>query len=347
MRWTLRSPDVPVRHPIPWITQYATPSLIAAIAYQGHPAADDPRWRESGAPDQEAYGRWCTRLCGMACLRMALIARDGRAPSLFALLDGCLDYGGYVEEPGGRVTGLLYRQFADFTRDRYDLHADVITDLDPSRIIRECDQGRLVMASVHKEIRRPELGHKQLWMICLRRSAAPFSKAHQREHRLPASRNSRDAQQNGRKSRHGTDKKSRCSSGRGRGLGASRRRPVRREPARVSKALGRGRAWWPGDSVKPAAMLSGLPTDRRCCDNHVAGLRGYGSRSLPGQLISAWASESSDASNRPALALTPARARVSMVWATCESLNDSTPWALVWELTVTPLVASAARYSPW
>jgi hypothetical protein len=66
-----------------------------------------------------------------------------------------------------------------------------------------------------------------------------------------------------------------------------------------------------------------------------------------GQLISAWASESSDVSNRAASALTPARARVWMVWATCDWLNDSTPWALVWELTVTPLVASAARYSPW
>ncbi len=150
-------PDLPARHPVPWITQYATPSLIAAIAYQGHPAADDPAWRESGGPDQQAYGRWCTRLCGMACLRMALTARDGHAPTLFALLGGCLDYGGYTEQPDGSVKGLLYRQFADFTRDRYRLHADVITDLDPSRITRECDQGRLVIASVHKEIRRPEL----------------------------------------------------------------------------------------------------------------------------------------------------------------------------------------------
>jgi hypothetical protein len=65
-------PDPPGRYPMPWITQYATPSLIAAIAYRGHPPADDPAWRQSGAPDQETYGRWCTRLCGMACLRMAL-----------------------------------------------------------------------------------------------------------------------------------------------------------------------------------------------------------------------------------------------------------------------------------
>ena len=148
--------DERTRHPIPWITQYATPSLIAAIAYQGHPAADDPNWQASGAPTQEAYGRWCTRLCGMACLRMALFARDGHAPSLFTLLDGCLEYGGYVEEPGGRVRGLLYRQFSDFTRDRYQLQADVITSLDPTRVRSELGQGRLVIASVHKEIRRPE-----------------------------------------------------------------------------------------------------------------------------------------------------------------------------------------------
>jgi hypothetical protein len=144
------------RHPIPWVTQYATPSLITAIAYEGHPPAEDPNWRASGAPTQEAYGRWCTRLCGMACLRMALIARDGHAPSLFTLLEGCLEYGGYVEEPDGRVTGLLYQQFSDFTRDRYQLQADIITSLDPTRIIAELDTGRLIMASVHKEIRRPE-----------------------------------------------------------------------------------------------------------------------------------------------------------------------------------------------
>jgi hypothetical protein len=149
-------PDIPVPHPVPWITQYATPGLIADIAYHGHPPADDPNWPDSGAADQQAYGRWCTRLCGMACLRMALTARDGQAPSLFALLRGCLDYGGYIEEPDGRVTGLRYREFADFTRDRYQLRCDVITGLDAGRIIRELDQGRLVMASVHKEIRRPE-----------------------------------------------------------------------------------------------------------------------------------------------------------------------------------------------
>jgi hypothetical protein len=70
-------PEQASQHPIPIVTQYATPGLIYAIAYQGHPAGDDPGWRASGAPDQQTYAHWCRRWCGMACLRMALIARDG------------------------------------------------------------------------------------------------------------------------------------------------------------------------------------------------------------------------------------------------------------------------------
>jgi len=89
-----------MRYPIPVITQYASPSLIAAIAYQGYLRTDDPRWRESGAPDLETYGKRCGRWCGMAAFRMALIARDGDAPSLYELAVGCTEYGAYVDEPG-------------------------------------------------------------------------------------------------------------------------------------------------------------------------------------------------------------------------------------------------------
>ena len=144
-----------MRRPVPSITQYASPSLIAAIAYEGHPRAEDPRWRESGAPDREAYAEWCARWCGMACLRMALLARDGAAPSLYDLAAGCMQYGAYTDEPG-RPQGLIYRPFADYARDKHGLRADVITELDPDRLIAEVDRGRLVIASVHPEIRRPQ-----------------------------------------------------------------------------------------------------------------------------------------------------------------------------------------------
>jgi hypothetical protein len=143
-----------IRHPIPLITQYASPSLIEAIVYGGHHRAEDPRWRESGAPDRETYDVWCARWCGMACLRMALLARDGVAPTLYELAVGCMEYGAYTDERGC-PQGLIYRPFAEYVRDRHGLRADVITDLDPARLMAELDAGRLVIASVHPEIRRP------------------------------------------------------------------------------------------------------------------------------------------------------------------------------------------------
>lgn len=136
---------------VPWVTQYASPSLIADIVYGDRSPDDDPRWRESGAPDRETYAAWCSRWCGMACLRMALLARDGVAPSLHELAMGCEEYGAYGPN------GLIYRPFAEYVRDKHRLRADVITDLDAARLTAELDAGRLVMASVYPGIRRPEI----------------------------------------------------------------------------------------------------------------------------------------------------------------------------------------------
>jgi hypothetical protein len=144
-----------MRHPVPSVTQYASPSLIAAMTYAGHPRAEDPRWRESGAPDLETYAAWCSRWCGMACFRMVLLARDGDAPTLYELAIGAMEYAAYTNEPG-RPQGLIYRPFAEYARDKHALQAEVITDLDPARLIAELDGGKLVIASVHPEIRRPQ-----------------------------------------------------------------------------------------------------------------------------------------------------------------------------------------------
>ena len=143
-----------MRYPVPSLTQYASPGLIAAIIDGGHPAAEDPRWRESGAPDRATYAAWCARWCGMACFRMALLARDGVAPTLYELATGCMEYGAYTDEPGC-PRGLIYRPFAQYARDKHGLRAEVITELDPARLMDELDRGRLVIASVHAEIRRP------------------------------------------------------------------------------------------------------------------------------------------------------------------------------------------------
>jgi hypothetical protein len=146
----------PTRHTsVPLVTQYATPGLIDAVAYRGHDPADDPAWAETGARDLAEYARWCRHACGMACLRMALLHRDGHAPPLLELLRAGLPHGTYVAERG-RIHGLYHAPFVAYVRDAHGLDGRVHRDLGVDDIRREIARGGLVMASVHKEIRRPE-----------------------------------------------------------------------------------------------------------------------------------------------------------------------------------------------
>lgn len=146
---TLHSPVAPV-------TQFASPGLIADIVYQGRDPGADPAWAESGAASPEEYARWCRHACGTACLRMVLAHRDGAAPPLLELLHGIRKAGGYVERPDGTVKGLIYAPFVEYVRDTHRLDARVRTDLDSDALGSELDRGRMVIASVHKEIRRPD-----------------------------------------------------------------------------------------------------------------------------------------------------------------------------------------------
>ncbi|MFE2144832.1 C39 family peptidase [Streptomyces sp. NPDC059456] len=141
----------------PTVTQYASPDLIAAFVYEGRDTGADPRWAESGAPDLDTYRRWCGHTCGIACLRMALLARNGDAPALFELLDGARKYGAYTEDPDtGAIHGLVYAPFAQYVNDVHTLAAEVHPHLTVPALLALLDAGRMVVASVHKEIRRPE-----------------------------------------------------------------------------------------------------------------------------------------------------------------------------------------------
>ncbi|MEV6158478.1 C39 family peptidase [Nonomuraea sp. NPDC052129] len=134
-----------------------SPERIAAIAYHGADAADDPLWHVSGAASRSEYGRWCGHACGMACLQMALDHRDGHTPPLLDLLHGCRAYGGYIEDAAGQIKGLYYAPFADYVRAEHGLHADVHPHLAAAELPGLLADGHLVIASVHKEIRRPEV----------------------------------------------------------------------------------------------------------------------------------------------------------------------------------------------
>ncbi|MFB7395148.1 peptidase [Streptomyces sp. NPDC056191] len=139
------------------VTQFASPDLIHAIVYEGHDQGDDPRWPESGAPDADTYRRWCGHMCGIACLRMALLVRTGTAPTLFELLDGARRHGAYVEDDDtGAIRGMIYAPAAVYARTELGLQADVHPELPMPVLLDLLDEGRLVVASVHKEIRRPD-----------------------------------------------------------------------------------------------------------------------------------------------------------------------------------------------
>ncbi|MBK3639476.1 peptidase [Streptomyces sp. MBT33] len=148
--------DRSIHDPVPEVTQYASPNLIERIAYDGHDPADDPRWAESGAPTQAIYARWCRHICGIACLRMALLHRDGDAPNLFQLLAGARSFGAYTQE-SGEIKGLIYAPFAAYARESHDMPVDVHGVMELHDVLNLLDARRMVMVSVSKEIRRPDV----------------------------------------------------------------------------------------------------------------------------------------------------------------------------------------------
>ncbi|MEU3904154.1 peptidase [Streptomyces goshikiensis] len=143
-------------HDFDTVTQYASPDLIGAMAYREHPVIDDPNWRLSGADTRAEYARWAGNICGMACLSMALLHRHGASPTLFQLLKGARRHGAYVEREDGTIKGLIYDPFVRYVRTELDLGAETQAQLPMRDLLMLLSQGFTVIASVHKEIRRPE-----------------------------------------------------------------------------------------------------------------------------------------------------------------------------------------------
>ncbi|WNZ14958.1 C39 family peptidase (plasmid) [Streptomyces sp. 11x1] len=145
----------PLHDPVGIVTQYATADLIGRIAYEGHDPGDDPAWKTTGAPSQSLYARWCRHMCGMACLRMVLLHQKGYSLNLFSLLAGARHYGAYVRT-GTDIKGLFYAPFVDYVEQTHGVPAAVHGHLDLDGLLALLDTGHMVMASVSKEIRRPE-----------------------------------------------------------------------------------------------------------------------------------------------------------------------------------------------
>ncbi|MFB7617993.1 C39 family peptidase [Kitasatospora sp. NPDC056181] len=146
--------DPAVVHEVPYYAQWESPGLVREIVTGAVSAADDPRWGESGAATPEEYEYWSWRLCGVACLRMALDHWWGVAPTAVQLAEECLAAGAY-ERDGERLRGLIHTPFAAYVHQRWGLTGQA-RELTPAEVAAEVAGGRLVMLSVHPAIRDPD-----------------------------------------------------------------------------------------------------------------------------------------------------------------------------------------------
>lgn len=141
---------------IPYYSQWESASLVPEFITGTRPAADDPLWQKSGADSPEEYDFWAPRMCGVACLRMALDYWRFPVPPSVPLVRELEKAGAYVRD-ADQVRGLIYKPFAEYVTRRWDLYARVTPELTPAEIQQEVNAGRLVMISVNKDIRTPEV----------------------------------------------------------------------------------------------------------------------------------------------------------------------------------------------
>jgi hypothetical protein len=139
-------------HDVPYYAQWESAGLVEEIIGGRMDAADDPLWQKSGAADAAEYAFWSWRLCGVACLRMALDHWRYEVPPALALAAECVDAGAYVRR-GDRVDGLIYAPFAAYVRRRWGLAAESRPELTAAEVRGHIAAGGLAMLSVHPSIR--------------------------------------------------------------------------------------------------------------------------------------------------------------------------------------------------
>ncbi|MFH9649060.1 C39 family peptidase [Streptomyces albidoflavus] len=146
----------PTVHPVPYYSQWESASLVPDFISGRTPATEDPLWQKSGADSPEEYGYWAPRMCGVACLRMALDHWGHQVPPSIPLVRDLCEAGAYVRE-GDSVKGLIYRPFTEYVQARWGLTAEVRPNLPPAELPEILHGGRLALLSVHKTIRTPHV----------------------------------------------------------------------------------------------------------------------------------------------------------------------------------------------
>ncbi|WP_405747164.1 C39 family peptidase [Streptomyces sp. NBC_01525] len=140
---------------VPYYAQWASAHLVEDMVTGRIPASEDPAWADYGATSPEEYEWWSWRLCGIACLRMALEHFGRTVPSPMELAAECVTASAYVKHDDG-LQGLIYAPFASWVEARFGLVAEVRPSLPAAEIPDILAHGRLAMLSVHPSIRHPD-----------------------------------------------------------------------------------------------------------------------------------------------------------------------------------------------
>ncbi|MFI8194779.1 C39 family peptidase [Streptomyces sp. NPDC085946] len=144
------------RHPVPYYSQWESRDLVPEFITGRLDAADDPLWQKSGADTPQEYAFWAPRMCGVACLRMALDFWGHPVPPSVPLVRELCEAGAYVRD-GDTVKGLIYQPYTEYVTARWGLEARSAPDLPAARVPEILGSGHLALLSVHKTVRTPEV----------------------------------------------------------------------------------------------------------------------------------------------------------------------------------------------
>jgi Peptidase_C39 like family len=140
---------------IPYYTQWGSADWVRRIVEDNADPCGDLAWQRSGFSDPDRYRFWAKRLCGLTCLESALDYWRIGHPSRAALLDDALRHGAYRLRDDGGVDGLIYRPFAQWIREAFGVHVDVLTETSIKAMAARLSAASLAIVSVSPEIRYP------------------------------------------------------------------------------------------------------------------------------------------------------------------------------------------------
>ncbi|MDD5552216.1 MAG: C39 family peptidase [Candidatus Pacebacteria bacterium] len=141
-----------IKKGIPYFSQWESPELNDDILNKKKDAAEDKKWKNSGANSPEEYRLWSWHTCGITCFKMILADILGKEFKTINLAKKCAKYGGFRKK-GENIEGLYYLPFCRFVRKEFKLKIEFVRWLSIKRIKRELSQDNYVIATVNPNIR--------------------------------------------------------------------------------------------------------------------------------------------------------------------------------------------------